>query len=225
MKIKCQEYEWCFDESTGKLTCSKNGLKWRDETGDHAVLALLEVACELKEQPVTVVDASAVVEKKKRPFPKFMVYENLKDSPVFFVTKKMTAICIKRGNNFYFGEKLKVGTFYNLIDLEGEAELQYVTENDDVFPRFEKAYNGVIFFCTKKHYRVLDTNEHFLKKGEIGENLKPFTEKFTVKNKDVDILSDKTFYRITAQKAIEDAEQVLKKYTDMDKKESELDNI
>ena len=63
MKIKCQEYEWCFDESTGKLTCSKNGLKWRDETGDHAVLALLEVACELKEQPVTVVDASAVVEK------------------------------------------------------------------------------------------------------------------------------------------------------------------
>jgi hypothetical protein len=50
MKLKCYEYEWIFDENKGRLTCKRNGLEWRDETGDGAVLALLQVACELQEK-------------------------------------------------------------------------------------------------------------------------------------------------------------------------------
>ena len=48
MQLKCYEYEWCFDESTGRLTCKRHGLAWRDETGDGAVLALLMVASDMK---------------------------------------------------------------------------------------------------------------------------------------------------------------------------------
>ena len=47
MTLKCNEYEWNFDETNGRLTCKRHGLEWRDETGDGAVLALLDVACEL----------------------------------------------------------------------------------------------------------------------------------------------------------------------------------
>jgi hypothetical protein len=50
MNLKCHEYEWNFDETNGKLTCKRHGLTWRDETGDGAVLALLQVACEYKEK-------------------------------------------------------------------------------------------------------------------------------------------------------------------------------
>lgn len=48
MKLKCYEYEWNFDETNGRLTCKRHGLEWRDATGDGAILALLETACELK---------------------------------------------------------------------------------------------------------------------------------------------------------------------------------
>ena len=49
MQLKCDEYEWCFDESTGSLTCKRHGLEWRNESGDGAVLALLMTACDMKE--------------------------------------------------------------------------------------------------------------------------------------------------------------------------------
>jgi len=42
MKAKCQEYEWEFDEDKARLTCKRHGQEWRDETGDGAVLALLQ---------------------------------------------------------------------------------------------------------------------------------------------------------------------------------------
>lgn len=48
MNLKCYEYEWNFDESKGRLTCKRHGIEWRDATGDGAILALLETACELK---------------------------------------------------------------------------------------------------------------------------------------------------------------------------------
>jgi hypothetical protein len=50
MNLKCNEYEWNFDETNGRLTCKRCGLEWRDESGDGAILALLEVACELKDK-------------------------------------------------------------------------------------------------------------------------------------------------------------------------------
>ena len=50
MKLKCYEYEWIFNETNGSLTCKRHGIEWRDETGDGAVLALLQVACELQEK-------------------------------------------------------------------------------------------------------------------------------------------------------------------------------
>jgi hypothetical protein len=43
MKVECYDkYTWCFDEKTAKLTCLRYGEPWRDETGDGAVLALLQ---------------------------------------------------------------------------------------------------------------------------------------------------------------------------------------
>ena len=50
MNLKCYEYEWNFNETNGSLTCKRHGLEWRDATGDGAVLALLQVACELQEK-------------------------------------------------------------------------------------------------------------------------------------------------------------------------------
>ena len=46
MNIKCEDgkYEWCFDEKTSRLTCKRCGEEWRDETGDGAILALLQLA-------------------------------------------------------------------------------------------------------------------------------------------------------------------------------------
>lgn len=45
MKVKCDRYEWAFDELTGRLTCSRDGFPWRDETGDKAIYSLLSVTC------------------------------------------------------------------------------------------------------------------------------------------------------------------------------------
>jgi hypothetical protein len=50
MFLECYEYLWNFDETTGRLTCKRHGLDWRDETGDGAILALLDTACETREQ-------------------------------------------------------------------------------------------------------------------------------------------------------------------------------
>jgi len=50
MTLECYEYLWNFDETTGRLTCKRHGLDWRDETGDGAILALLDTACETREQ-------------------------------------------------------------------------------------------------------------------------------------------------------------------------------
>lgn len=52
MNIKCEneKYEWCFDEKSGKLTCKRYGEKWRDETGDGAILALIQEAESLQER-------------------------------------------------------------------------------------------------------------------------------------------------------------------------------
>ena len=50
MNVKCDKYEWNFNESTGRLTCERHGEEWRDDTGDGAVLSLLQVAYELQEK-------------------------------------------------------------------------------------------------------------------------------------------------------------------------------
>ena len=52
MNVKCGDgkYEWRFDEKTGKLTCLRYGGEWRDETGDGAVLALLQHVESLQEK-------------------------------------------------------------------------------------------------------------------------------------------------------------------------------
>jgi hypothetical protein len=49
MKANCQEYEWTLDESNGRLTCLRHGVAWRDETGDGAILALLQEYDRLRE--------------------------------------------------------------------------------------------------------------------------------------------------------------------------------
>jgi len=50
MTLECYEYLWNFDEVTGRLTCKRHGLDWRDETGNGAILALLEMACETRDK-------------------------------------------------------------------------------------------------------------------------------------------------------------------------------
>ena len=52
MVVTCGDgkYTWEFDETSGKLTCLRNGEKWRDETGDGAILALLQHASDLQEK-------------------------------------------------------------------------------------------------------------------------------------------------------------------------------
>lgn len=52
MNIKCEDgkYEWCFDEKTSRLTCKRYGEKWREETGDGAILALLQLADAMQEK-------------------------------------------------------------------------------------------------------------------------------------------------------------------------------
>jgi hypothetical protein len=44
MKIELdnKKYAWIFDADTGSLECLRNGEKWRNETGDKAILALME---------------------------------------------------------------------------------------------------------------------------------------------------------------------------------------
>lgn len=67
MKLKCYEYEWSFDESKGRLLCKRHGLAWRDETGDGAVLALLQVACELQEKLEGAKNTEQQVQADKEP--------------------------------------------------------------------------------------------------------------------------------------------------------------
>ena len=50
MNVKCLGYEWGFDEKTANLTCKRNGQPWRNETGDNAILALLDHACKLQKK-------------------------------------------------------------------------------------------------------------------------------------------------------------------------------
>jgi len=42
------KYNWVFDEKTGTLVCLRNGFEWRDETGDGAVLALVQETVRLQ---------------------------------------------------------------------------------------------------------------------------------------------------------------------------------
>lgn len=44
MRIECydKKYTWIFNESTGILSCDRYGEKWRNATGDGAVLALMQ---------------------------------------------------------------------------------------------------------------------------------------------------------------------------------------
>ena len=48
IRVKCQEYEWIFHEDSGTLECTRNGLSWRDETGDGAILALMQRCVDLE---------------------------------------------------------------------------------------------------------------------------------------------------------------------------------
>lgn len=52
MKIKCEDgkYEWHFDEKAATLKCKRYGEEWRNETGDGAILALLQYAHNLQEK-------------------------------------------------------------------------------------------------------------------------------------------------------------------------------
>lgn len=52
-KVKCQcEFEWTFDEDTGKLTCTRNGLPepWRDDPEKRAILALFFKCADLESE-------------------------------------------------------------------------------------------------------------------------------------------------------------------------------
>lgn len=49
MKIKSDEYEFIFDEQTGSLKINRHGEPWRTETGDGALLALMQRCEELEE--------------------------------------------------------------------------------------------------------------------------------------------------------------------------------
>ena len=50
MKIECydKKYTWQFDEKNGRLTCLRYGEEWRDETGDGAILALIQKCDDLQ---------------------------------------------------------------------------------------------------------------------------------------------------------------------------------
>jgi hypothetical protein len=47
MKIKADKYEFIFDEHTGNLEIHRHGEPWRKETGDGALLALMQRCEEL----------------------------------------------------------------------------------------------------------------------------------------------------------------------------------
>ena len=50
MQMDCYDkYTWIFDEATAMLICKRNGQDWRNETGDGAILALLQTACETRD--------------------------------------------------------------------------------------------------------------------------------------------------------------------------------
>lgn len=49
MKIKADEYEFAFDEQNERLKINRHGEPWRTETGDGALLALMQ-RCEKLEE-------------------------------------------------------------------------------------------------------------------------------------------------------------------------------
>lgn len=47
MHIKTDIYDFMFDETSGSLTIARHGQAWRSETGDNALLALMQKCEEL----------------------------------------------------------------------------------------------------------------------------------------------------------------------------------
>ena len=50
MRIECEDkkYTWQFDEKTCRLTCLRYGQEWRDDTGNGAILALMQKCDDLQ---------------------------------------------------------------------------------------------------------------------------------------------------------------------------------
>lgn len=60
MRIKADKYEFIFDEQTGSLKIHRHGMPWRTDTGDGALLALMQ-HCE---------DQAACMQRVRRPLEK-----------------------------------------------------------------------------------------------------------------------------------------------------------
>ena len=98
MKVKCDKYEWEFDEKTAKLTCTRNGLEWRDETGDGAILALLQKCDDLQ----TIVQQPLCGSEPAGSTPKFPEYDYVREMFPNIDTEIFSTIyhAIKYSGNF-----------------------------------------------------------------------------------------------------------------------------